>query len=62
MTEAFMLCLNLRNLLVYLKKIGKQIPVGTRVTLYDELGFFALAEVREFEGGTAIKPIKQFDV
>ena len=47
---------------IYLKKIGKQIPVGTRVTLYDELGFFALAEVREFEGGTAIKPIKQFDV
>lgn len=47
---------------IYLKKIGKSLPVGTRVTLWDELGFFALAEVREFEGGSAIKPIKQFDV
>ena len=34
---------------------------GERVTLYDESGFFALGEVREFEDGAAIKPIKQFD-
>ena len=47
---------------IYLKKIGRSLAIGTRVTLYDELGFFALAEVREFDGGAAIKPIKQFDV
>lgn len=47
---------------IYLKKIGKTLPLGERVTLFDELGFFALGEVREFEGGIAIKPIKQFDV
>ncbi len=47
---------------IYLKKIGKALPLGERVTLADRLGFFALGEVREFEGGIAIKPIKQFDV
>lgn len=47
---------------IYLKKIGQTIPVGERVTLHDELGFFALGEVREFDSGLAIKPIKQFDV
>lgn len=47
---------------IYLKKIGKNIPLGERVTLYDNNGFFALGEVREFEGGYAVKPIKQFDV
>ena len=47
---------------IYLKKIGKTLPLGTRVTVHDEQGFFALGEVREFESGLAIKPIKQFDV
>ena len=47
---------------IYQKKIGRSLPIGTRVTLADEQGFFALAEVREFEDGSAIKPIKQFDV
>ena len=47
---------------IYLKKIGQALPVGERVTLHDELGFFALGEVREFDSGLAIKPIKQFDV
>lgn len=47
---------------IYLKKIGVDIPLGARVTLWDEEGFFALGEAREFENGTAIKPIKQFDV
>ena len=47
---------------IYLKKIGKSFPLGERVTLYDKKGFFALGEVREFESGEAIKPIKQFDV
>ena len=46
---------------IYLKKIGFSADVGERVTLFDEKGFFALGEVREFEAGKAIKPIKQFD-
>lgn len=45
---------------IYLKKIGLDLPVGTRVRLSDEEGFFALGEVREYEQGRAIKPIKQF--
>ena len=47
---------------IYLKKLGMDIDTGTVVTLYDEHGFFALGEVRDFEAGAAIKPIKQFDV
>ncbi len=46
---------------IYLKKIRFSAEVGERVTLFDEKGFFALGEVREFEEGKAIKPIKQFD-
>ena len=47
---------------IYLKKIGITLPLGERVRLRDELGFFALGEVRDFDGALAIKPIKQFDV
>ncbi len=47
---------------IYLSKIGLLLPEGERVALYDERGFFALGEVREFEGGRAVKPIRQFDV
>lgn len=47
---------------IYLKKIGISLSIGERVTLYDGDEFFALGEAREFEGGVAIKPIKQFDV
>jgi len=46
---------------IYLKKIGISLDMGERVTLFDENGFFALGEVREFADGAAIKPIKQFD-
>lgn len=46
---------------IYLKKIGLDLPVGCRVRLYDENGFFALGEVREYEQGLAIKPIRQFN-
>lgn len=46
---------------IYQKKIGTSLPIGERVTLFDEKGFFAFGEVREFEDGLAIKPIKQFD-
>ncbi len=45
---------------IYLKKIGLDLPLGARVRLKDEKGFFALGEVREFDNGLAIKPIKQF--
>ena len=47
---------------IYLKKINLSLEVSTRVTLYDKNNFFALGEVREFEEGPAIKPIKQFDI
>ena len=47
---------------IYLKKIGMDIPLGEIVKIYDEKGFFALGEVRDFEGGRAVKPIRQFDV
>lgn len=45
---------------IYLHKIGTDLPVGARVRLSDSDGFFALGEVREFEDGRAIKPIRQF--
>lgn len=45
---------------IYLKKINLDLPLGVRVRLADENGFFALGEVREYEQGPAIKPIRQF--
>lgn len=45
---------------IYLKKIKFEASLEERVKLFDENGFFALGEVREFDGGLAIKPIKQF--
>ena len=47
---------------IYQKKVGAAYPVGTRLRLCDENGFFALGEVREYESGTAVKPIKQLKV
>ena len=47
---------------IYLSKLGLSLPKEERVTLYGKNGFFALGEVREFDTGLAIKPIKQFDV
>jgi len=35
---------------------------GQLVRLYDDEGFFALAELREYEGGEAFKPVKQYRV
>jgi tRNA pseudouridine55 synthase len=46
---------------IYLKKIGIDLPLGARVRLSDGKGFFALGEVREYEHGLAIKPIRQFE-
>lgn len=45
---------------IYQKKIGAHLSEGTMVRFYDENGFFALGEVRPYEDGSAIKPIKQF--
>ena len=45
---------------IYQKKIGTHLTDGTMVRFYDENGFFALGEVRPYEDGSAIKPIKQF--
>ena len=44
---------------IYLKKIGASLPLGTRVRLYDH-AFFSLGEVRSYENGDAVKPIKKF--
>ena len=45
---------------IYLKKIGEIGEVGEKIRLYDASGFFSVGEIREFEGGLAIKPIRQF--
>lgn len=45
---------------IYLKKLRLALDIGETVRLADSDGFFALGEVREFEGGAAIKPIRQF--
>lgn len=45
---------------IYLHKIKVDLPLGTIVRLSDEGGFFAIGEVREYENGLAIKPIRQF--
>ena len=47
---------------IYTAKIGFSAEIGERVRLLGKDGFFALGEVREYEAGSAIKPIKQFDV
>lgn len=46
---------------IYLKKIGSPaLALGERVVMVGDGGLFALGEVREFEDGLAIKPIRQF--
>ena len=46
---------------IYLKKIGFDFPIGTRVSMCDQNGaFFALGEVGEFRDGIAVKAIKMF--
>ena len=45
---------------IYQKKIGTHYPTGTRIAFFDNEGFFAVGEVRDYEGGSAIKPIRQF--
>ena len=45
---------------IYQKKIKTSFDIGQRVRLYDESGFFALGEVREYEDGSAVKSVKVF--
>lgn len=45
---------------IYLNKIKKSFKVGDVVNIADSEGFFAVGEVREFDSGLAIKPIRQF--
>lgn len=45
---------------IYQRKIGVCLPVGTRVRMADEKGFFAVAEVTELPDGLAFKSLKQF--
>ena len=48
---------------IYLKKLGLDFPLGTRVTLCDANGtFYALGEVGEFRDGIAVKAIKLFAI
>lgn len=47
---------------LYLRKLGCTASIGDRFRLYDGDVFFAIAEVRAFDDGAAVKPIKQFDV
>ena len=47
---------------IYQKKIGTHFDVSQRVRIYGKSGFFALGEVMEFEDGSAIKPIKFFEL
>ena len=48
---------------IYQAKLGTSFAPGVRVRLLDPDGaFFALGEVQEFEGGTAIKAIKLFRI
>ncbi len=44
---------------IYLSKLGLAFPEGQRLRLYDD-SFFSLGEVRLFEKGLAVKPIKKF--
>ena len=45
---------------IYQKKISTSFDISQRVRLYDEEGFFALGEVRDYEDGSAVKSIKVF--
>ena len=58
--SAFFARLAHSGLEIYLKKIGLDLPLGARVRMMDADGFFALGEVREYDEGRAIKPIRQF--
>lgn len=45
---------------IYQAKIKTDYPLGEFVTMWDKNGFFALGQVKQYEGGTAIKAVKLF--
>lgn len=45
---------------IYQRKIRTNYPTGVLVRLYDGDEFFAIGEVKDYEDGSAIKPVKQF--
>jgi tRNA U55 pseudouridine synthase TruB len=45
---------------IYQKKIKTDFPPDTFVRIYDNDGFFALGQVKEYPDGSAIKAIKLF--
>ena len=45
---------------IYQKKLHTSLPLGTFVRIYDENGFFALGEVKDYPDGSAIKAVKLF--
>ena len=52
---------------IYIKKlptssIDFSVEIGKRVRLYDKDGFFAIGEIRAYDDGAAIKPIRQFRI
>ncbi len=47
---------------IYQKKLGSELPIGAWVRLCGKNGFFALGEVGEYEGGSAVKAIKLFEL
>ena len=47
---------------IYLEKIKAKLETGEIVRLCDKNGFFAVGEVRSYEEGEAIKPIRQFSI
>ncbi len=48
---------------IYQKKVKTNFEIGERVAFYTHKGvFFALGEVKEYSDGSAIKPIKQFEL
>lgn len=46
---------------IYQKKIGTSFDIGTRLRVWGKDGFFAVGEVREYPGGSAVKLLKRFD-
>lgn len=47
---------------IYQEKINTNFPYGKMVKLYSNKTFFALAQAREYENGSALKPVKQFNI
>lgn len=47
---------------IYQRKIGTDFPVSTFLRVYEGNEFLALAQVKEFDGGSAIKSIKFFKI